>query len=299
MAAKAQRLLWTVSAEFLEADYHFYACPGQRAACRTATREERPELPHGCRPAIIRDSSQWAANCPENFDSRAALSVPSSPVSNGRELDAERLYEQAIRSARVNGFVHIEALANELAGRFYSARGFETSANAYLREARHCYCAGEPTARCGSSISSIHTCGAEERVTDSRPAITEHMSVWSSKQSSRPDKLSSGEIVLERVVGQRCHAWRSNMPALTAGVLLLRAAPAWPMLAEATVDATGVRVHLRERPVSAERPGASRWSGHVTRAQETVILDDASTSNRFSAMSTSAERTHAPSCAFR
>jgi hypothetical protein len=31
----------------------------------------------------------------------------------GRELDAERLYEQAIRSAGDNGFVHQEALANE------------------------------------------------------------------------------------------------------------------------------------------------------------------------------------------
>jgi hypothetical protein len=29
--------------------------------------------------------------------------------------------------------------ANELAGRFYGARGFDTSANAHLEEARHCY----------------------------------------------------------------------------------------------------------------------------------------------------------------
>ena len=59
----------------------------------------------------------------------------------GRELDAERLYEQAIRSARDNGFTHNEALANELAARFYEARGFETIARAYLQNARHCYAA--------------------------------------------------------------------------------------------------------------------------------------------------------------
>ena len=50
-----------------------------------------------------------------------------------------RLYEQAIRSARDNGFVHNEALANELAARFYAARGFEKIAHAYLRNARYCY----------------------------------------------------------------------------------------------------------------------------------------------------------------
>ena len=50
-----------------------------------------------------------------------------------------RLYEQAIRSAHANGFVHNEALANELAARFYAARGFEKIAHAYLRNARYCY----------------------------------------------------------------------------------------------------------------------------------------------------------------
>ena len=49
------------------------------------------------------------------------------------------LYEQAIRSARANGFVHNEALAYELAARFYAARGFEQFAQRYLRNARHCY----------------------------------------------------------------------------------------------------------------------------------------------------------------
>ena len=55
------------------------------------------------------------------------------------ELDAERLYEEAIRSAREHGFVQNEGLANELAARFYAARGFETIAEAYLRKARSCY----------------------------------------------------------------------------------------------------------------------------------------------------------------
>ena len=68
----------------------------------------------------------WAEHCPENFENRAALVGAEIARIEGRELDAERLYEQAIRSARANGFVHNEALANELAARFYAARGFET-----------------------------------------------------------------------------------------------------------------------------------------------------------------------------
>jgi hypothetical protein len=62
--------------------------------------------------AVTADHKQlqlWAANCP------------------------------AIRSARENGFMHNEALANELAARFYAGHGFETISLAYLRNARYCY----------------------------------------------------------------------------------------------------------------------------------------------------------------
>ena len=39
----------------------------------------------------------------------------------GRVLEAEDLYERAIHSAHANGFVHNEALANELAARLLAA----------------------------------------------------------------------------------------------------------------------------------------------------------------------------------
>ncbi|TCG03230.1 hypothetical protein BZM27_50005 [Paraburkholderia steynii] len=50
-----------------------------------------------------------------------------------------RLYQQAIRSARANGFLHVEALANELAARFYAAHDFDVIAETYLQNARYCY----------------------------------------------------------------------------------------------------------------------------------------------------------------
>src|SRR5258707_7935871 len=81
----------------------------------------------------------WTENCPENFANRAALIAAEIARLEGRELDAERLYEGAIRLAREHGFIQNEGLANELAARFYRARGFETISHTYLRKARHCY----------------------------------------------------------------------------------------------------------------------------------------------------------------
>jgi hypothetical protein len=75
-----------------------------------------------------------ARHCPENFENRAALVGAEIARIEGREIESEHLYEQAIRSAHVNGFVHNEALANEVAARFYAARG--------VREDRACLFAG-------------------------------------------------------------------------------------------------------------------------------------------------------------
>ena len=57
----------------------------------------------------------------------------------GRDTDAMRLYEQAIQSAREHGFVQNEGVAHEVAARFYAARGVESVARTYLRNARDCY----------------------------------------------------------------------------------------------------------------------------------------------------------------
>ena len=81
----------------------------------------------------------WAEHCAENFENRAALVGAEIARIEERLVDAEGLYEKAIRSAHANGFIHNEAVAYEVAARFYAARGFQKFADAYLLEARHCY----------------------------------------------------------------------------------------------------------------------------------------------------------------
>src|SRR6266404_9981349 len=81
----------------------------------------------------------WAENCPENFENRVALVGAEIARIEGRVLEAEQLYEQAIRSAHANGFVNNEAIAYELAARFYAARGLQKFADTYLLEARYRY----------------------------------------------------------------------------------------------------------------------------------------------------------------
>src|SRR5262249_42682371 len=137
-AAKAATLLWTSASFFEVAEYHFYSALAQAARHNEAPAAERPELMR----AIVAHHMQleaWARNCPENFGNRAALVSAEIARLEGREMESMRLYEQAIGAARANGFTQNEAVANEVAARFYESRGFETIARTYQQNAYSCY----------------------------------------------------------------------------------------------------------------------------------------------------------------
>ncbi|MEA2760752.1 MAG: hypothetical protein QOD47_36, partial [Gemmatimonadaceae bacterium] len=137
-ASKAQQLLWTSPSFFEVAEYHFYGALARAAHYELASAGERARDLEAL-GAHHKQLEMWAENCPENFANRAALVAAEIARLEDRTLDAERLYEEAIRSARANGFVHNEALANELAAHFYATRGFEKIARVYLQDARYGY----------------------------------------------------------------------------------------------------------------------------------------------------------------
>jgi hypothetical protein len=137
-AAKAEPLLLPGPRHPESVEYYFYLALVLAAKYDTASPEDK--FQH--RQDLATCNQQVAAlaeNCPVNFRGRAALVGAEIARTEGRELDAERLYEQAIQSARENGFFHIEAMAHEVAARFYAGRGLQTIAHAYLRHARFCY----------------------------------------------------------------------------------------------------------------------------------------------------------------
>ena len=118
---RAQRLLWTSPSYFATAEAHFYGALSHAACCDGAQPAQFREHVDAL-TAHHKQLREWGENCPENFVNRAALVGAEIARIEGREVEAEQLYEKAIRSAREHAFVHNEALANELAARFYAAR---------------------------------------------------------------------------------------------------------------------------------------------------------------------------------
>lgn len=81
----------------------------------------------------------WSDSCPENFLHKFHLVEAEKARVLGQVLEAEEFYEQAISGASENEFIQEEALAYELAAKFYLERSRAKIAQTYLKEASYCY----------------------------------------------------------------------------------------------------------------------------------------------------------------
>jgi PAS domain S-box-containing protein len=261
-------------------EYHFYAALSRAAWCEPIG----PDLYAKHREALgaheqhLRD---WAANCPQNFEDRAALVGAEIARIEGRPLDAMELYERAIHSARANGFVQNEGIANELAARFYATRGFEKIGRVYLRDARHCYLRWGAHGKV-RQLDELHPwLRQDERaptLAGTIEAPVEHLDLVTMIEVSQ---ALSGEMVLEKLIDKLMRAAIEHAGA-ERGLLIVPRGDELEIEAEATASGEDVTVHLRDGPhIAAVLPES--LVRYATRTQETVILDDASSQNAFSA----------------
>ena len=272
-------LLWTSPSYFETAEYHFYGGLSHAACCDSAA----PEMRQRHLEALIAHQRQlevWAGNCPSNFATRAALVAAERARIEDRLPDAEQLYELAIRSARASEFVHNEALAYELAARFYAARGFEQIARMYLRDARYRYLQWGADGKV-RQLDERHPYLREEeraaKTTGTIGAPVEHLDLAT---VLRVSQALSGEMVLEKLVEALMHIAIEHAGA-ERGVLILQDGDVSQVAAQATTSGNAVTVNLRHETI-AEVMLPESVLHFVLRAGEGVILDDASAANPFS-----------------
>ena len=137
-AAQAKQLLSAAIGYIQLLDYHYYTALAIAAVFATGSPDRQSEWREALAGHLMQ-LREWADNYPPTFLDKCALVSAELARIEGRDLDAMRLYEQAIRSARENAFTQNEGIANEVAGRFYLNRGFETIGHSYLQSARRCY----------------------------------------------------------------------------------------------------------------------------------------------------------------
>jgi len=271
-AAKAGGLLWTSKALFERAEFHFYAALAQAAlgdgasAAERALRLEAVTVHH-------RQLQRWADICPEDFADRAALVGAEIARIEGRELDAMHCYDRAIAAAHASGFIHNEAVANELAARFYAARGFEKIAYAYLRDARYGYLRWGADAK----VRQLERLYPRLHVTEDGSAVgTVSASIQQMDVATvvKASQAVSSEIELPKLIETLMKIALQNAGADRGLLILSRHNEFW-IEAEGRPDGDAFAVVMRHAPVSGPDCPVALLR-YVIRTQKTLILDDAS-----------------------
>jgi PAS domain S-box-containing protein len=283
-ADKAEKLYATYAALSLhlmeDMEFHLYAALSHAALCEPIGSD--PYAKH--REALGRYERQlqaWASNCPENFADRAALVGAEIARLEGRPLDAMDLYERAIASARANGFVQNEALAYELAARFYAARGFNEVAHLYLGTARRGYLRWGADGKV-RQLDQLHPWLRQDaRAPGPTGTIEAPVEQLDLATVIKVSQAVSGEMVLEKLINGLMRAAIEHAGA-ERGLLIVPRGDELQIEAESKTSGNDVIVHLGEtsRAAAALPESIVRY---VMRTHESVILDDASSPNAFSA----------------
>jgi predicted ATPase len=274
---RAQRLLWATKSYIDVVDYYFYGALSWAACCDSAAPSQR-QLHLEALAGHRKQLEIWTEHCPENFENRAALVSAEIARIESRPLDAERLYEQAINSARVNGFVHNEALANELAGRFYLGRGLEATGIAHLREARACYVLWGADGK----VKQLDLLYPRLTVRRGQPVEASGGLAVQQLDAATVVKASyavSGEIELPKLIETLMTIALENAGA-DRGLLILPQGAGFEVEVEAKTGNTGVEVR-QTRSAIAETGCSEAIVNYVIRTQKSVILDDASRPGEF------------------
>ncbi|NER32934.1 MAG: AAA family ATPase [Oscillatoria sp. SIO1A7] len=246
----------------------------------------------------------WADNSPDNFLHKYLLIAAEMARGSGEHLEAMDLYDRAIDSARENKFIHNEALANELAAKFWLARGKEKFANIYLKNARYCYqiwgakrkveqletkyaqLLRESRWRSLDEVNSLFS-GESSTATHSsslafntlRTRDSTDTEIFDLATTIKSTNAISSEIVLDKLLANLMDMIVENAGA-GRGILILPRGEG--LFVEATKEADSQGVAVLQSLALQEFPNlSSKIVNYVARTRETVVLNDAVNEGNF------------------
>jgi predicted ATPase/serine phosphatase RsbU (regulator of sigma subunit)/tRNA A-37 threonylcarbamoyl transferase component Bud32 len=270
--------------------YESLACLG---LCTTATKPDRRKYLR-----IVRGNQRrakfWAKHCPANYQHRYDLVEAERMRVLGRQAEAMKYYDRAIKGAIAHEYINDAALANELAARFYLKLGLDKVAQSYLLDARYCYLRWGATFK----VDQLDTQHPElrdrmaDRSRDSQLPQGTVVVSSSSKRGSTSGSLNldldtvieaartiSSEIVLDQLLAKLLALLVENAGA-QKGYLLLTDGEELRIEAEAQVD-RAEPVRVESRPLTSAQELPISIVNYVQRTREDVVLGNTAVEGMF------------------
>jgi len=281
VSTRADRNKFAVPGLMLIVEQHFYH--GLIVAARYASvppEEQASSL------AMLREDvakmHKWSQSGQANYQHKYFLLAAELARLTGDHLPAMEYYDQAIESAHQHEYLQNEALANELAAKFYLACGKPKAAKGYLIEAYYLYQQWGAVTKLAELEASYPRLAATQRGSFHFSATTtsgtqtcsgEFLDLYSVIKASQ---TLSGEIVLDRLLQKMMQIVIENAGA-QRGVLFLRHQQQW--LAEVEGCLEGVVLH--SLPLEQVSQVPQTIVHYVIRTQANLVLSNAVADSRF------------------
>ncbi|NUM73799.1 sigma 54-interacting transcriptional regulator [candidate division KSB1 bacterium] len=230
----------------------------------------------------------WAANCPENFQHEFLLISAEMARITDKPYEAMVNYEQAIQSAREQGIIQHEALANELCAKFWLERNNGKIARSYMAEARYGY------QQWGAQAKARDL---EQRYPQLFAPVSEESNApitWPASQFTIGRRLESldlqtvikashaisSEITLARLLEKLMRIVLENAGA-QKGILILEKEGKLFIEAEAAVGKEDEIIVLQSIPIETSRALSPAIVNYVRRTHESLVVAEAVADSRF------------------
>ncbi|MEP6875520.1 MAG: AAA family ATPase, partial [Burkholderiales bacterium] len=271
-AARTEGVLRAVFAMAVRPTFAFYRALALAAAHGELAPPEQQAAVRTIEQAVA-DLGVWSEQCPENYATRHALVAAELARLQGRELQAERLYEEAITAAQVGALTHQEALACERAAVFHRSRGMVRIADAYLADAQTAY------ARWGASAKLRQLAAAHPALRAAAVAAIpiDTLALMKATQavSSQIDRDALLETLMRIALEQA---------GAQAGRLYVTAGDRFELAADAGVRGDTLAVRVCRPATSVDDDDEQHPVGllnYVRRSREPVLLADATQPHPF------------------
>jgi len=231
---------------------------------------------------------QWARHAPMNHQHKVDLIAAEKARVLGNRAEAIELYDRAIAGAKENQFLQEEALANELAAKFYLHWGKEKVAQVYMTDAYYGYARWGAQAKTDQLeqeypqlLSAIVQPPRLQLMKGQTVACTLTRSVSSSSSSTgfmldwatamKAAQSLSSEIHLDKLISSLMKAAMENAGADRA-ILLLNQQDTWQVAARYALQMG----QLHSMPTEDDMALPTSVMNKVKRSQKPTIVNDVS-----------------------
>ncbi len=229
---------------------------------------------------------KWAQHSPANHRHKFELVEAELCRVLGENVEAMDCYDRAIAGARENQYLNEEAIANELAAKFYLDWGKEKIARVYLTDAYYCYTRWGALAKVAdlekrypellaAILNQTRSKGIGETLSRTKTQTATSSSTGTSAALDlatviKASHALSGEIIFDRLLSTLMEVAIENAAA-EKGAMILQQGDAW-VLAAYCVSSKTCNLHFSTLSDSEQLPLS--LINYVSRTREILVIDD-------------------------